>query len=173
MDATDTQTAESLRTGPSLQGRCHIHGRHCPTRHLQAFRNISGKWRGTVTQYSLDGQVLATIPVEAENQLGCSSLYTLLVFTDPQGNQQRVEFTSVYSRKLDAFVVDNPALKGTARQAGDSVVYSYENRNLPFANLSIETVSVQGDTRLHTLQNSSGAQFTGYAIIRETRVAAP
>nr|ASV46859.1 hypothetical protein [uncultured bacterium] len=173
MASTDTHTAESLRPGPLLKGRWHLHGRHCPTYHLQAFRKLTGKWRGTVTQYSLDGQVLATIPVEAENRLGCNSLYTLLVFTDPQGNQQRVEFTSFYSRKLDGFVVDNPALKGTARQAGDSVVYTYENRSLPTPNLTIETVSVQGDTRLHTLQSSSGARFTGYAIIRETRVVAP
>ncbi|ATB29578.1 DUF3598 family protein [Melittangium boletus] len=147
----------------------HVHGRKCPTHHLSAFRKISGKWRGTVTQYSLDGQVLGSMQVESENRVDCDSLYTLLVLTDAQGQQQRIEFTSTYSKKLDGFVVNNPAMKGTALQVGDSVVYTYESA-LPTPSTSVEVVNVKGDTRLHTTQISSGGAFTGYSIIRETRV---
>jgi hypothetical protein len=171
MASLETHPVADLHPGPMSKDSCHIHGNKCPTRHLKAFQKISGKWHGTVTQYSLEGQALGSMTVDSENRLDCSSLYTLLVFTDAQGHQQRVEFTSQYSKQLDGFVVDNPALKGTARQVGDSVVYMYENLIFPPPpNFTFEAVSVKGNTRLHTLQNSSGDAFTGYAIIRETRV---
>ncbi|WP_257463376.1 hypothetical protein [Archangium lipolyticum] len=123
-----------------------------------------------MTQYSLEGQVLVSMKVESENRLDCCSLYTLIVLTDAQGHQQRIEFTSTYSKKIDGFVVDNPALKGTARQVGDSVVYIYENQ-LPAPSSTLESVRVRGNTRFHTLQNSREDEFTGYAIIQETRVS--
>ena len=172
MASLDTHPSENRHPGRPPEDSRHVHGSKCPTHHLSAFQSISGKWRGTVTQYSLDGQVLVSMPVESENRLDCGSLYTLLVFTDPQGQQQRIEFTSAYSRKLDGFVVNNPVMKGTALQVGDSVVYMYES-SIPTPGTSVEVVSVKGDTRLHTIQNSSGDTFTGYAIIRETRVTGP
>lgn len=162
----------SLGSRDSFQHAPHVRGGHFPARHLRAFQKISGRWRGTVTQYSLDGQVLGSMAVESENRLGRDSFYTLLILTDAQGHQQRIEFTSAYSSKLKGFVVDTPVMKGTARQLGDSVVYRYDTQ-VPAPGFTVELVSVEGDTRLHTLQNSSGDVFTGYAIIRETRVTRP
>ncbi|MGZ3457142.1 MAG: hypothetical protein ACXU86_01425 [Archangium sp.] len=172
MASLDTHRPEPQHPGPHPQEGCPIHGNKCPTCHLKAFQKIAGKWQGTVTQYSLDGQVLGSVKIDAENRLDCDSLYTLLVFTDPQGNQQRVEFTSAYSRKIDGFVVDNQAIKGTALEVGDSVVYMYENKG-PTPSNTFESVVVEGNTRLHSLLNSSGGAFTGYAIVRETRVSNP
>ena len=172
MASLDTHQAQTSRPGTLPQEGCPIHGDKCPTHHLMAFQKISGKWQGTVTQYSLDGQVLGSVKVDSENRLDCDSFYTLIVITDPQGHQQRIEFTSTYSRKLDGFVVDNPALKGTARQVGDAVVYTYDLK-VPVPSFTFESVRVEGNTRLHSQLNSSGGAFTGYSIIRETRVGNP
>ncbi len=165
-------TLETLQPEARANARdcCPRHGNKCPTRHLTAFQRASGKWRGTLRRYGLDGQPQGTVEVEAENRLDCDSFYTLLILTLPEGLRIRLEFDSLYSRKRDAFVVENPAIQGTARQVGDSIVYMYEDRNLPGPNMNLEVVTVQGDTRLHMTQQSIGGAFTGYSILQETRV---
>ena len=146
------------------------HQAKCPTRHLTAFRNTTGKWRGTFTQYALDGQVQSSYSIESENRLDCDSFYSLLILTDAQGHQQRMEFTVPYSRKIDGFLLDTPTIKGTARQVGDSVVFMFQEQTPEGLKDTFEVISVKGENRFQMFQYSTGDTFTGYTIIHQTKL---
>ncbi|WP_257455991.1 hypothetical protein [Archangium lipolyticum] len=145
----------------------------CPTNHLTAFRSTNGKWRGTFTQYALDGQVQRAYSIESENRLDCDSFYSLIILTDAQGQQQRLEFTVPYSREIDGFLLETPTIKGTARQVGDSAVFMFQEQTPEGPKDTFEVISAKGRNRFQMFQYSMGDTFTGYTIIHQTRVDEP